>query len=362
MSSSRQQNFESHIEFYARQNNKRTFENHDDMSFKRQKFSDNGDDSYSMSVTKPSYESISERRSSGINYEPTHSEIPADFSSVSKNSNKVRRLSIDDNVVHETSTTSPCTLNQSSNASSQLPPRPMSEVPAAELPSCSYSNRNINSFMMNSSNYALNTKEDELFASSARANTPPLPQSQTPDVFPTDLRKTDCLGVPEEIKASKDCQVSDQACQEKQPASSEPRESNSTQHLPSKELINESSNEDTKLNNDNDTDEKAATENFLKLLQPVLSTLLSAPEAMHLRSKLENPDKLLLEMVNKWGGEPSKSKNPLERMKQNFEVFLKRFITPEDYNEWGWEGRSVEEILHLLNSEKGKYMLYYSIS
>ena len=270
------------------------------------------------------------------------------------------------------------------------------------LPSCSYSIPKNCEYALH--NKSKTTSDNELFSSSARAFTPPsfTMMQHSQDVNPVDhtlsiaIAADDAQGnKPDKIYSSNtrntvipqseasfnssreiSTKVSDnnkyprsEAIPTEDPINvtgsiatspSERKESNSKQSIDEQTCITAINTDIKTTENENkDENEELSKDSFVKLLRPVLSTLLSSPEAQSLRSLLDDPDHLLSEMVRKWGGSPSNDEDDLQRMRQNFDTFLKQFITPEKCSEWGWEGRPVEYILRLLNAENRKYFFFF---
>lgn len=256
------------------------------------------------------------------------------------------------------------------------------EYPVDELPSCSFTKQRISSdgaYPKKSS-----VLDDELFASSARANTPPsLSETMTypshltkavycPSIFlqssyTDDTRKehieSDITEFSSGNRNAEETNIINTADDKREnfQGKNSVDFTRSRGDIDGTSKISENKNDSSTTRNAANsivTDESCSLvkqhDSFLRLLRPVLGTLLSAPEAKDLRSLLGDPGRLLVELVLRWGGQPNTGKDHLLNIKKNFEIFLKLFITPEKCSEWGWEGRSSEDILHMINSENGE--------
>ncbi|KAF2355606.1 hypothetical protein FHG87_013637 [Trinorchestia longiramus] len=258
----------------------------------------------------------------------------------------VRRLSIDDNVTIEKHPfeKASCSIGTSENTSSSS-----FKAISYEWPSCSFVPNTAPSI---SKKGRYDIKDDELFASTARAVTPPqctpYSKSYTVGTGIHELQNIKKIPVDEErspddlINTNDESETSGQEDPHNKPeikrsvsAKSPPMESPNSPH------------------EDSPAKEETETERFIKLLRPVLTTLLSVPEAESFRPLLDQPGKLLEEMVKRGGGEPSTETDHLQRMKKNFKLFIRQYINPETRSEWGWEDSSIDDILELLSAQAG---------
>ncbi|XP_018026753.1 uncharacterized protein LOC108682147 [Hyalella azteca] len=274
--------------------------------------------------------------------------LPRPFSNCSKlespakdpqlSSRSVRRLSIDDNVTLD----KPNQSLYARESEKAIFSAPVSHT-SFDWPSCSYQSKTPYSLTKKDK---YNDKEDELFASTARAETPPpfVPNTKSYSVESglLEVQNIREIQVYEEV-TPQNCLVD----VEKGELSGKPVEKVvQSPGSPQKEKV-----ETSTLNLS--TEKETTGDRFTTLLRPVLTTLLSVPEAESLRPLLDEPGKLLEEMVKKGGGEPSSDPDHFQRMKMNFKLFLKQFINPETRSEWGWEDCSIEDILELLSAQAG---------
>ena len=300
--------------------------------------------------------------------------------------NKVRKCSMESNITVEKAATELFSKNNTIHPDKNKA-NVILEYPVDELPSCSYSRKNTDceSEFPKPSNYIQN---DELFAYSARADTPPTSPTCESALYVTNITKTVyCCENNNLEKYSAQLETSDETGNNTSNGDDMKNPPESSTFSVCMKQSDHKGNTDFQTNlvqeNDNDEDDSLAEhddlpdiqadnsivsgtqsdniedDRFLRLLRPVLSTLLSAPEAKGLRSLLKDPGQLLVELVHRWGGQPASGSDRLACIKKNFDIFLKLFITPDKCSEWGWEGRSTEEILLLLNSDSGKLTSCY---
>lgn len=315
-------------------------------------------DAYNSKIEKktsdvPINKNINNNRST-ISTDDTHYDSQTEDLKEAAFQNNVRRLSIDDNVAFDKPNS-----NRVCSAVHKDPPARPPFSPPESWPACAHQGNHLKK-----GSYDFQT--DEFFASTARAETPPsttrynTPCSIGPAVQElnpiNDIRETSCTvndENPEEDKvqdlSTKNSLLHLQSNGNLEPHTRVPDpepddQKNPTDQEPSTSYCSQKiSKRDGPVN-----------ERFTNLLRPVLKAFLSVPEAEVFRKFLDQPERLLEELVEKGGGQPSTESDPLQRMKINFKLFVSHFVSPETRSEWGWEEYAVEDILELLSSEAGK--------